>query len=105
MFPVYCAGWRLLHSLPPSMPRLAHALTDCAHVLTRLNTTRLGACVYAWMVCLLSQDETWSVIDADATIEELHADLKARALATIDATKETPIGKLWSDDARGSVRK
>ena len=45
----------------------------------------------------LLKDETWKVIDADRTIEELQEVLREQVLITIDAVEGRAIQKLWVD--------
>ena len=45
--------------------------------------------------CLVVQDPTWQVIDADATIESLQAALVEKATAVVEAAGTAPLGKLW----------
>ena len=45
--------------------------------------------------CLVVQDPTWQVIDADATIESLQAALVEKATAVVEAAGTVPLGKLW----------
>mmetsp|Transcript_72988 Transcript_72988/g.142822 ORF Transcript_72988/g.142822 Transcript_72988/m.142822 type:complete len:246 (-) Transcript_72988:403-1140(-) len=42
-----------------------------------------------------SSNTAWHVLDASLSIEELHTQIKAVALATADSVKNDPVGKLW----------
>lgn len=48
-------------------------------------------------VCMLTQDATWEVINADNTVEALHAMLLSKTLAVMDAVADKPIAKLWEE--------
>lgn len=44
------------------------------------------------------QDDTWRLINADQSVDALHAELKAQAVAVIDAAGDKVLRKLWLPD-------
>ena len=50
---------------------------------------------YMWL-CRL-QDDTWDIINADQTIDDLHALLVRKSLETIESSRDKPVLPLWPE--------
>lgn len=49
-------------------------------------------------------DDSWVVVDAKHSVDEVHAEIKALAQKAIDAAGDTPLGTLWSEEAEAEAK-